>query len=237
MTSWGCRTPLAWLALEGRGGLCCPTADGIFGGMIDPRNTRSVVEAVGQESLDAIGIAVRDTRADLHLYRSTLPALAARHSNRGILNWVHDQFFAHVRAQFESTVDETHVLDREPVRDIFVGPNFRFRFKKHSDQDMVTSYPTNAFLAFAAQDPPQLIQEVRLIGGYRWDQETREIGTAVLSARDGRSNVLWALELTESAGGEGRPVPHFTPQQSEAGMPSLPKIVESVDIETDTGSA
>lgn len=142
--------------------------------MIDPRNTQSVVEALGQPPLDAIGAAVRYTRADLETYRATLPAIAARHSRRGILNWVHDQFFAHVRAQFEVNVKSTSVLDREPTRDIFVGNSFRFRFKKHDSDDMVSSYPTEGFLAFALQDPPQLIQEVRLIGGYRWDPQIVE---------------------------------------------------------------
>lgn len=160
--------------------------------------------------------------------------MAARHSQRGILNWVHDQFFAHVRAQFEANVKSTSVLDREPTRDIFVGHNFRFRFKKHTSDDMVSSYPTDGFLAFALQDPPQLVQEVRLIGGYRWDPETREIGTAVLSARDGKSSVLWVVELAEAAADDG--VVHFQPQTPDASLPALPQIVESVEIEKDAGS-
>ena len=109
--------------------------------------------------------------------------MAARHSQRGILNWVHDQFFAHARARFQATVENTSVVDREPTRDIYVGHTFRFRLKKHTADDMVSSYPTDAFLAFALQDPPQLIQEVRLIGGYRWDPETREIGTGWFRTR------------------------------------------------------
>ena len=203
--------------------------------MIDPRNTQSVVDALGQSPLDAIGAAVRNTRADLESYRSTLPAMAARHSQRGILNWVHDQFFAHARFQFETNVKHTSVLDREPTRDIFVGHTFRFRLKKHTSDDMVSSYPTDGFLAFAVQDPPQLIQEVRLIGGYRWDPETREIGTAVLSARDGKSNVLWVVELAEAAA-DDTGVVHFQPQNVDPNLPALPQIVESVEIEKDSGS-
>ncbi|TCC43265.1 hypothetical protein [Kribbella sindirgiensis] len=203
--------------------------------MIDPRNTQSVVDALGQSPLDAIGAAVRDTRTDLKTYRTTLPAMAARHSQRGILNWVHDQFFAHVRAQFEANVKSTKVLDREPTRDIFVGQNFRFRFKKHASDDMVSSYPTDGFLAFALQDPPQLIQEIRLIGGYRWDPEIREIGTAVLSARDGKKSVLWVVELAETAAGDSDVV-HFQPQTPDTSLPALPQIVESVEIEKDAGS-
>lgn len=206
----------------------------MFRGMIDPRNTQSVVEALGQSPLDAIGKSVGLTRDDLATYRSTLPALAARHSQRGILNWVHDQFFAHVRGQFETNVDGTQVLDREPTRDIFVGHQFRLRFKKHADDDLVSSYPTEGFLDFAAQDPPQLIQEVRLIGGYRWDPETREIGTAVLSARDGKQNVLWVLELAEAVTGAG--VIHFQPQNVDPNLPALPQIVSPVEVEVEKDS-
>jgi hypothetical protein len=206
----------------------------MFRGMIDVENTQSVVQALGGPPLDAIGRAVGLTRADLKTYRSTLPSMAARHSQRGILNWVHDQFFAHVRAQFETDVDSTQVLDREPIRDIFVGDNFRFRFKKLGDGDMVSSYPTTGYLDFVAQDDPQLIQEVRLIGGYRWDPETREIGSAVVSARDGRHKVLWVLELAETTTASG--VIHFQPQQTNPGLPELPQIVESVEIEKDSGT-
>lgn len=205
----------------------------MFSGMIDPRSTQSVVGALGQSPLDAIGAAVRDTRSDLGLYRSTLPQLAARHSQRGMLNWVHDQFFAHARAQFEANVKDTSVVDREPTRDIYVGHTFRFRLKKHTADDMVSSYPTDAFLAFALQDPPELIQEVRLIGGYRWDPETREIGTAVLSARDGKSNLLWVVELAEGAADGG--VTHFEPRVPDGSLPPLPTVVESVEIEKDAG--
>lgn len=210
-------------------------AGGMFSGMVDPRNTHSVVEALGQSPLDALGAAVRETRADLATYRSTLPALAARHSQRGILNWIHDQFFAHARAQFETNVKDTSILDRGPTRDIFVGHTFRFRLKKHASDDMVSSYPTDAFLAFAVQDPPQLIQEVRLIGGYRWDSDTREIGTAVLSARDGKSNVLWVVELAETVV-DADGLVHFLPRSADPNLPALPTIVETVEIEKDSGT-
>lgn len=205
--------------------------------MIDAGNSQLVVNALGQAPLDAIGKAVGLTRTDLNTYRSSLPAIAARHSQRGMLNWVHDQFFAHVRAQFETHVDATSVLDREPTRDIFVGETFRLRFKKHSDDDMVSSYPTDGFLGFVSQDDPQLIQEVRLIGGYRWDPETREIGTAVLSARDGKHKVLWVVELAETASDDNGVV-HFQPQVPDQSLPSLPEIVTpvEVEIEKDAGS-
>ena len=160
--------------------------------------------------------------------------MAARHSQRGLLNWIHDQFFAHARVQFRAQVEGVSILDREPTRDIFIGHTFRVRLKKHASNDMVSSYPTDAFLAFAVQDPPQLLQQVRLIGGYRWDAETNSIGTAVLSARDGRSKVLWAIELAEAVAEDG--LASFELRiPSDANLPDLP-IIESVEIEKDTGA-
>ena len=197
--------------------------------MIDPQNPHAVVDALGQAPLDALGAAVAATRTDLGRYRRTLPDLAARHTQRGLLNWIHDQFFAHARNLFEAGVPEASVLDREPVRDLFVGHTFRIRLKKHTDRDQVTSYPTDGFLAFAQQDQPQLIQEIRLIGGYHWDPETREIGAAVLSARDGAHGLLWVRELVEVAV-EDRTV-RFDLGMPEVALPELPKIIETVAIE------
>ena len=87
--------------------------------------------------------------------------------------------------------DDATISDEEPRREVYFGSLFRFRFKKHDEQDLVASYPTDGFLDFTVQDPPQLIQEVRLIGGYRWDREVSQIGAPLVSARDGRDKVLW----------------------------------------------
>lgn len=54
-------------------------------------------------------------------------------------------------------------------------------------------------------------------------------------ARDGRSNVLWAVELAETAADDDSFV-HFEPHPSDTSMPTLPQIVESVEIEKNADS-
>lgn len=189
--------------------------------MIDVRNSDEVLSLLGQPSLEAIGQSVARTRDDLDEYRRAVPRLAARQTQRGILNWIHDQLFANVRDLFEAHVSSVQVRDVEPRREIYVTDLFRLRFKKHGPADLVSSYPTEAFKDFIVQDPPQLLQEIRLIGGFRWDAEARLIGPAVLSARDGNHNVLWVIELVAETGGTTvlTPVPS-TPSPG----PSLPVV-------------
>lgn len=43
------------------------------------------------------------------------------------------------------------------------------------------------------------MEEVRLAAGYRWDRETRSMGPALLSYRDGQDNVMWAVEIESPA--------------------------------------
>ena len=192
--------------------------------MIDVHNSDMVVARLGQPSLDAIGQAVAETRDDLREYRHGLPRLAARHTQRGLLNWIHDQLFANLVNRFEgAAVPGLHVRDAEPTREIYVGPPseyFRLRFKKHDAHDLIASYPTLGFRDFASQDVQTTVQEIRLTGGFRWDAVTETIGAAVISARDGSENVLWALELSEAVGGD---VVDVAPGPNDGG-PILPTL-------------
>ncbi len=52
------------------------------------------------------------------------------------------------------------------------------------------------------------MEQIRLICGYQWDNDSGEIGPAVLSMRDGLNNVLWVHELKDT--------------EKEATQPSLP---------------
>lgn len=199
---------------------------GINLGMIDVGKSHEVLRALGQAPLDALGKAVELTRADQDEYRSTLPRLSARHTQRGWLNWVHDQFFANMLVAVDEKCDDATVRDLEPRREIYFGSLFRFRFKKHDEHDFISSYQTDGYLDFTQQDPPQLLQEIRLIGGYRWDREVSQIGAPLVSARDGHNRVLWVYELEASSGSGG--ATHFAPKPpSDWGGPNLP-VVEAM---------
>ena len=174
-------------------------------GMIDVHNSDLVLRRLGQPSLDAMGQAVAATREDILEYRRALPRLAVRHTQRGVLNWIHDQLFSNLVDRFEGAgVAGLYVRDSEPTREIYVStPSeyFRLRFKKHDPRDLISSYPTQGFRDFTSQVTSTTFQEIRLTGGFRWDAAVGSIGAAVVSARDGAENVLWAVELAEATGG------------------------------------
>lgn len=65
----------------------------------------------------------------------------------------------------------------------------------------MSTYLTQGALDFLEQEPATLdgLEEVRLIAGYRWDADLREIGAAVISLRDGSDHPVWMHELDDSA--------------------------------------
>lgn len=196
--------------------------------MIDPRNSQAVLSRLGEHRVTAIAGSVDQTRDDLSLYRKTLPQFVARHSQRGLLNWIHDQLFANIKDQFDADPSVT-ISQSEPIDEIMIDNTLRIRFKKHDARDMVSNYPTAAWRAWSRQDLIPAYSEIRLIAGFRWDAEAREIRTPVISARDGEKNVLWAVELvrTEAITPIYVPSPVLQPE-----APALP-VFEIADIEND----
>lgn len=96
-------------------------------------------------------------------------------------------------------------VDSGPTREILVDDTYRLRIKRHDAHGRVTSYPTATANAFFEQLSLELQldggSEVRLVAGYRWMPEAREIGAAVLSYRDGVENLVWMVELPEPSQG------------------------------------
>jgi hypothetical protein len=59
-------------------------------------------------------------------------------------------------------------------------------------------------VSFVDQPPPPTLdgmEEIRLVAGYRWDPVTREIGSGILSLRDGNEKVVWSHVLDEPDAG------------------------------------
>ena len=163
-----------------------------------------VLEALGEKVVEALGAAIPRTRLDLGRYRASLPDIVATSSSRGMANWFHDRVWHHVVSDLED-LHNVVVVDKGPVREIFVNGTYRVRIKRHDKKGRVNSYPTQAALEFYSQPSGQLVfdglAEVRLIAGYQWNSTTHEIGPAVLSLRDGLDNVLWMVELLEPVAG------------------------------------
>lgn len=85
-----------------------------------------------------------------------------------------------------------------------VGTRYRLRVKKHDINGQVSTYLTQGALDFMEQEPAQTLDgldEVRLIAGYRWDAELRELGPAVISLRSGPDTIVWTEELDEPVDG------------------------------------
>lgn len=185
----------ALLQLSGRGG--------IFTGMIDAEDPLQVMDALGPRVVTGLGRVVAATRKDLALYREAFPEWSAQATSRGTKSWLHDRLFDHVKREL-GDMPSVRLKMTEPAREFMVDQRFRFRMKAHLPGDLLSSYPTPSALQFMCQGlQPSFpsLGEIRLVAGYRWDQDLMEMAEAVVTLRDGR-RCVWAVELrTESTGG------------------------------------
>jgi len=165
-------------------------------------SAEQVIDDLGDKVAQGLAIMVARTRADLALYRQTFPRWVADSTDRGLLSWCHDRAWAHAVAIFD-LVREVSFVDRPPTRELYVGIRYRLRVKKHDIDGAIATFLTQGALDFLEQEPATLdgLEEVRLIAGYGWDPELREIGAAVISLRDGHNKVIWMHELDEPTGG------------------------------------
>ena len=183
-----------------------------------------VLEALGDKVINALGATAFEARNDLDRYRSTFPEFVADASERGLANWIHDRLWHHLVGNFEDTVT-VQFVEHGPIREILVDDAYRLRIKRHDAHGRVASYPTATANAFFEQLSLELRldgeTEVRLIAGYLWVPETREIGPAVLSYRDGVDNLVWMVELPEpSHGAAALPIAGPTvPPQPQIALP------------------
>lgn len=192
-----------------------------------------VITDLGDKVVAGIAHAVAQMRDDLRVYRNTFPGWVGASTDRGLLSWCHDRAWAHLTSTFDDVV-EVDVVDRPPLREMFVGTRYRLRFKKHDVEDRVTTYPTQTALAFLEQDSATLdgLEEVCLVAGYRWDPVLRQVGAGVISLRDGRENVIWTHVLAEPTTG----IVEATPIVGATG-PTAPRIdMPHRDTQTDRRS-
>ncbi len=187
-----------------------------------------VIDDLGDKVAQGLALMVARTRADLTLYRQTFPGWVANSTDRGLLNWCHDQAWAHAVVIFDG-VREVSFVDRPPTRELFVGTRYRLRVKKHDIDGAIATYLTQGALDFLEQEPATLdgLEEIRLIAGYGWDPELREIGAAVISLRDGHDKVIWKHELDEPTGGVTTTTTPIWPPTG----PRPPRIERSGDTE------
>lgn len=161
-----------------------------------------VLAELGDKVPAAVAESVAAARDDLSRYRDLQPAWVAEHSERGLANWIHDRVWAHLMQRLDGEAEIT-VVDREPMRVFRVGTKYLLRVKRHGLGDKISSYPTQTALQFYMQGPQPLfpeMEEVRLAAGYLWDVESRSVGDAVISMRDGMDNVVWSVVIDVDPG-------------------------------------
>jgi hypothetical protein len=127
-------------------------------------------------------------------------------------------------------VDGISFRTEEPFRVAAVstplGRTFTVRVKRHSEADRISSYPTPSDLEFwgGAKVTLDGLDDVPLAAGYRWDAVTGQIGAPVISYREGKDNVIWAVEVDAGASGETVPIT-YTPI-----LPDLPQVDLAADL-------
>ncbi len=170
-------------------------------GMKSYPSSQHVFTDLGDKVLDAISRSVDGAAADLRTYRAQHPDWVAQHSERGLASWIHDRIWHHF-VRLAEHIDDVHIRDREPIREISVGIRYRLRMKRHHEDGQVSAYPTQGSMDFMEQDGQGTIEgleEVRLIAGYEWDRDSRGMDAAVLSLRDGKDKIIWRESLPEVA--------------------------------------
>lgn len=195
--------------------------------MISEPSFADVLDGLGEKVIAALAHSVSAARADLAEYRDGHSGWVADHTERGLANWIHDRLWAHLLRGLDD-VPGVHIDPGEPIREIVVGIRYRLRVKRHDEVGQLAAIETQTMLQFFVQGVQPAfpnMEELRLFAGYVWDRESRAMGPAVLSLRDGRDAMVWQEELPELAGGGSSAIPISAPDG-----PTVPQIeVEGID--------
>lgn len=196
---------------------------GIFSGMFSRRDSQAVLDDIGDKFPLALVRATQASRADFAQFRRAFPGWMPGMFERDLANLIHPRIWAHLTAELDG-VDGVTLIAQEPVREIGIqsvaGRGYVARVKRHSARDRIRSYPTRTDVVFwgGAQATFDGLDRVPLAVGYRWDRELREIGAPVISYREGKENVIWAVALDAGESGGVQPLT-YTPIQ-----PNLPQL-------------
>ena len=165
------------------------------------RQKTQVLEELGEKVLEALVAANDAARDDLHKYRVTLPDIATQSSTRGMANWIHDRVWYHACRLLDS-IDDVVCYEKGSFREVIVRDRYRIRLKRHRPPAAVATYPTQGAIDFMEQPDGQRVlegmEQLRVIFGYVWDEDSDEMGPAMLSMRHGIKNVLWVHELSST---------------------------------------
>jgi hypothetical protein len=190
--------------------------------MFSPRDSQVVLDDLGDKFPAALLKATNATRGDFATFRQEHPDWVARMFERDLANLIHPRLWAHLEDELEG-IDGVTMVAQEPTREIGIstagGRGYVARVKRHNANDQIRSYPTMTDVIFwsGGQDTLDGFERTSLAVGYRWDRDTREIGSPVISYREGKKNVVWAFAIDDGAAGA-------QPIEYKPILPSLPGV-------------
>lgn len=200
--------------------------------MFSPRDSEAVLGELGSKFPLALVNATNAARDDLSELRQWRPNWLVGMFQREIAGIVHSRIWSHLTSELDG-VDGINFRTEEPFRVAAVstplGRTFTVRVKRHSETDRISSYPTLPDLQFwgGARVTLDGLDDVPLAAGYRWDSTTGQIGAPVLSYREGKDNVIWAVEIDAGAPGGAIPIT-YTPI-----LPDLRQVDLAADLATE----
>src|SRR5829696_4510958 len=171
---------------------------GIKTGMQITASPEHVVRDIGTKKMTALRKIVDGGREDYREYRSAHPVWASQDCGRTTHSLIHERMWQRAILLADEFEDVSYV-ESLPTRELYLGTQYRVRFKKHTPAGAVRSYPTATALDFFDEPPATLpsLQLVNLTVGYEWDEELRQMGRPVMSLHSAMDKALWMIELPD----------------------------------------
>jgi hypothetical protein len=188
--------------------------------MISHPSREQVVAELGDKVIDALRLGVAHAKDQFRVYQQEHANWLANNAKRTVANLIHDWMWTAVSTELSETTHVT-VIDRDPTRELSIRVesehrlSYLMRLKRHHLDGSTSSYQTQTVIDFELQGGNATFPgfaEVRLEAGYEWDDETRAMGTALITLRDGRDNVIWTLPLPPHAASTGTVTHPTTPE-------------------------
>lgn len=183
-------------------------------------SAESIAEQLGQGVLSAIVGSRDDSAAEYAEWRLRTPGEVATASASGLAHRINDRFVAHMQRRLDG-VAGVEFRETRRGREFIVHDRFVVQCKRHDAQDRIKAFATrSAIERWGGATTLEGLSTINLAAGYRWDKETREIGSPVLSFRRGlRFKPLWVVDLGHQGGQPATPIRVVAPR-----VPGLPSI-------------
>lgn len=154
-----------------------------------------VLKDLGDRFIHTFIDAVEGARADYAEFKDWRPGWFPSFTDRFTANFLHERIWDRL-VRDTAEMEDIHVSDQEPVRELRSGSTYLIRVKRHRTGDRIAAYPTKSARQFWTNELTlEGLESVNLALGYYWDDELREVGDPVVSFRDGKDKPIWACRL------------------------------------------